>query len=367
MRSATRSLFGAIFLFLTAATQAADTLPPATLLSLKLNEVPAADAFATLLAEAGLSLEGRSRQLLIPREKPVTLNLEERPFWQALKELCDKTQVDVDEVQENGLLRLRDAAAKPGVAPWAVNGPAALIINRIDARRTLSYMRAFEPDSTCTFAIRPLAEGSFKPRLYRIERVEPTVTDAQEPVTLFEQYFSSNYFAHPAWRQHAFMLKMPEVMRGRKLPRLTVTVRYVMELQTKTLEIDNLLQAAGAEHDVVNFKFKVAEAAPTQASRFKFTFELSRAGRPAQEWREFADLSTQFTPKILDADGKPLQMLSGGGGGGPDMRRFDQTVTTQRGAGGGAVSGPPHKLVWEYPVDAKTLDVKFEFTDVPIP
>ena len=351
-----------------AAPAVAVKLPPPTLVSLKLNDLTPADAFATLLSDGGFMLDPRSRQLLAARETPITLQFEERPFWLAVKDLCDKAQVDVDEVAENGLLRLRDASAKPGVAPWAVNGPTALIINRIDARRTLAYARAFDPDSLCMFSIRPLAERAFKPRLFRIERVEPTVTDAQEPLAPYERYVNSNFIPHPTAQQNAFNLKTNEATRGRKIPRLSVTVRYVMELQTRTLEIPNPLQAAGTEHDVANFKFKVAEAAPTQGGRYKFTFELARVGRPAQEWREFADLSSQTYPKVLDAGGKPLQMVSSSGGGSPDMRRFDQTVTANPGPGGvGAVPDPPHKVVWEYPVGAKTLDVKFEFTDVPIP
>jgi hypothetical protein len=35
--------------------------------------------------------------------------------------------------------------------------------------------------------------------------------------------------------------------------------------------------------------------------------------------------------------------------------------------GGGAGMGAPAKLVWDAPVETRTVDIPFEFKDVPLP
>jgi hypothetical protein len=342
--------------------QSPDPLPAPTPVTAKGEDLPLADAFSMVFSEGGFNLDGASRTLLSARDKPTTLALVERPFWSAVKELCDRNQVDVQEIQSDRAIRLRAAGAPPGAQPWAVNGPAVLLVNHIDARRTLNYMpNRFGPDTSCTMSLRTLTEGAFKPRLYRIEQVEATVTDANEPLEPHPAAGNTRFFPTSSWRQFAIVLRAPNTLNGKRIPKLAVTVRYVLDVQTKTLEIADILQAGGSEHVVGNFKFKVAEVLPAAEGRYKFTFELARNGRPAAEWRDFDDLVSQG-PKVVDAQGRPLRQIGGSGGGNNDWRRYEQTLASD-----GALAGPPHKLVWEYPVSVKIIDVPFEFTDVPIP
>jgi hypothetical protein len=166
----------------------------------------------------------------------------------------------------------------------------------------------------------------------------------------------------PRWMvaTHARLDLPPDA--GRKIARLKGSLRVQVVGRAAPLEIDDLENAARREVSAGNRTVKVTRFQIVDEHSAMLDLELTRP-REA-ELLGPSLLAELRAVQIIDGEGTRVTSEISGGGGNALRAHWHGRFADARLR---LKSGKPIKLVWNVPVEAQTVDVPFEFRDLPLP
>src|SRR5688572_124248 len=103
--------------------------PPGSVVMLKFTDARPSEIFAELARQSGAELKTYPRNLWESQEwTPLTVNLENVSFWHAIKELSDKTGINLQRMGMDRELVLVQGQGKPWLnAPTSEHGPFLVV------------------------------------------------------------------------------------------------------------------------------------------------------------------------------------------------------------------------------------------------
>jgi hypothetical protein len=371
-----------------------------TLVTLDLDNVPAAEAFAQLARQARAPLASDPIDLLRKIGKPVSLHARRRPFWQVMQELSLQTDLEVTGVTRHN--REIGLGVTRGGTDWmdkpiTLAGPLLIRADRLSRVASVELKPPRDASEEFAISLTVFAEPKLKvldfSQTIRLdealdERGNSLVPPEDPNALAFNaEVFGSHGEGHTSRWEVGATLHHPKGM-GSRIARLRGATTLMVETRSAALDVP-LAGARGATRTLGGLRVTVKSADARQAELTVF-----RDGRGDPEWAAVRMQLSAGQAQLLDDRGQVVARSTGGGGGeadeSPDNQRIDLRLRFAResdGGGGGAEtpaegkrkpvtaaapspspsSPDPVRLVWEIPVEARELVVPFEFRDLPIP
>jgi hypothetical protein len=362
-----------------------------TYVTLHLKDAAPADAVAALAKVARGPLRTYPDNLFDHGQWPrVTMDIERAPFWDALRQLCDRVGL-APNGWNDGLRLMPNGGDGEGQfdGPASIDGPFLIVANEVHHNRSVRLAGG------AGGAVAARAdEDDFGVQLAAFAEPKLTVLSCSETVILDEAVDDHGNSLRPedavpgviedvgvfvtnrgtVWDLQA-PLRYPAKNPGTKIARLRGSVTFTIRSAAETIEIGDPLRATAATTRVVNgvtieIQPLRKEQVPNGGEGKGYELKLSLTGGatiPGLGRPDAAQLTVQHGLRLLDDKGHAFHTRSFGSSS-TDGRRTDYRLVYVGGRDeDGEPTGEPAKLVWEIPTGTKTRKAKFELKDLPMP
>ena len=298
--------------------------------------------------------------------KPLTVDADHEPFWAVFRRLAVASEADVQQWGGDGKFTIRRTGQADDY-PACVSGPFVAELHQIgwDDSRSVD-LNHFDPKHPN--AADHSAGRSLNLQFYFAAEPKLTVLSALSTPELTEATDDRGRSLLPAGPaaqsgmngQDGFVwqctapLDAAAAAGAKRIKTLRGTTRVEVASEVKTLAIDPLAVGKTAEVAGVRVTVTALDGTGQQASLGL------KIVRPAPGATGRDDLRVNAI-RVLDAEGHPLPQ--NGGNSSDDGQTYTMDYTYQRPPG----VGPPAKLTWALPTGRETLELPFEFHDLPLP
>jgi hypothetical protein len=411
----------------TTAPAAAAEFPPITPITLHVADTPVEVILAQIADQAKVSIK-TSPENLLADAKPMSLDVDYKPFLDVLVEVCRSAGVEPQlgggmvaseptimlvpggssQAQGGGIRRVVRGggvlaigrALVGGVAPvpapaaggdsttrpsW-LTGPTVSTGAFVVTATNVTVTRAVNPSAN---GFNPNGNGNVQVRLalmadpavkvggYAYNVPVDDATDDKGHSLSRSDYYNNDDFQRDrqqgwtVWQPNVSLFLPPDV--GTSIAKLHAHVQVLVITKSDSLSLDELPMDKAVEKTVGGMRMKVGPM-KKQGQSYEVPIALFRDDRPQQVWqtiRQFVyDSGNNRSMRLLDAHDQPIPSQGYSGGGESDGAmtfsfRFNPQVRYAN--TNTNPPGDPAKLVWEIPVQARVVDVPVEFTDLPIP
>jgi hypothetical protein len=346
-----------------------------TLITVHLKSVKSQDAAAAIAREGHIGFSAGSESLLADVAGTIDLDLDRTPMWQAVLELCSRSNLAFSEVDQGGgivLVPIRAGIAPP---PLARVGPFLVAMSRIEVtltratdfagRKPINIRTNAAAAPACRLYLFPYCESKLNAIHWFIDSVDECVTDSGQKIEVDSREFRGWGGGRIGPWSNETQLSFKVSPEGRKLARLKMTARFILQQETQKLEVPDILTVKNSTHLLAGFRLVIAGVHKVGDSRYAYDLSIFRDAHSEAEWSLLKSLVDSHGCRLVDADGQALGGVGGGSSSGNDKLSLNYTFNTDK--GNGNKSGEPVKLVWEIPSKTKAVIVPMEFQDIELP
>lgn len=324
--------------------------------SMHLKATSLQNALAALEREAGVKFDAGTGEL--GDGGSVTIDADHRPFWVVLRDLCAQAKLEVGAIDSSGRIALRGGDEEWGRRPCAIKGPYMLLARRIELTRTLDLANPRAVTNAYSLVLLAYAEPKLRPIYWSVRGIDQCVTDtgrvmdlpndAFEPGDLNADGETRIQFAGPA-----------DV--GSRLAKLRLSARFVLSERSGPVEIGNILKVKNETQTIGGWRVMIKGVSKGDDERYAAAVSVYRDNHTPEEWSERMGLLDRAQPKLVDASGKPMESGGTSLNEGPDEWNWADEFTAV------TSDNKPARLVWDFPLETRHVDVSFEFKDLPLP
>lgn len=344
-----------------------------SLISIHMKDASPKEVFAEISKQAYTDLRPSPADMWERREWPkISVDLENRPFWEAMREVCGKVGVspqgnvgadrEMYLVEGNGVQQMWGQNA-----PATVSGAFLVVATNINCNHMvdLNNPKAINRTGTVQFAV--FAE----PKLRVLQgsyaaKIEEAVDDKGHSIAMATPMADQmNPQGGMVWRLWAQLSPRGDSQR---IAKLKGAGRFILQTRSETTEVANITGAKDVVKLVGGRKFVVRRMDKT-GETYVVRLTLHRAGWSQAEWNSMYNLNmtNMVNFRLMDEQGNRFQRVSVLPQGG-SAEQIDINVQFQRGVlGAGIAQGEPAKLAWDMATESREIAVPFEFKDLPLP
>jgi hypothetical protein len=341
---------------------ALETLAPATLVTLSVQQARPEDVLAELARQCGYEMRPQNEFQWQRANLPdVTLALDHQPFWTALREVCRSAHIGLVVSGDKRFLFVPQAAGQTGLLdqPHCTVGAFDLILDGV------RYPKILDPVAS---------PKTPQPRLYLHLIAEPKVvlwrySFAPEMAVAVDEQGNSLL---PA-KSDLFMmsgvpfslsvvqkLTLPD-KRGTKIAKFTGLLRCQVQTAAEQVEFEDILNIKDLSKELRGVRLTVKQVQEQGDGTYQARLVIDRAGMDAEQYGDL--VNNLLLIRLLDAEGQAFwppfhQSLQR-----QERIEFQLKFSREQKEPAGA----PAKLIWEIPTELKEVQIPFEFTDIPLP
>ena len=345
-----------------------------TLVTLRLKGVPAKAAVEALAEQTGVTIGTWPDWVWRNNKKTVTIDVEKRPFWEVLTDICAQAGLMPESNGSQGArqitLQENSSAGKP-FATWY--GDGFLVIPRSASRNhSIDYNQPKQRNESFSIGMRIYADPKLRVLRGSRQIIATEAVDENGKSLLPDKKNSSEeYLDSPSfgcswlWDAQASLRYLPE--QGKMLKSLKAKAAFMVVDQEETWEIDlaNLAKDSRTFNGVTYTIDSFTAQGGNYSLKYTVTFKEAMFNRRPRQENPLTDWSSiQQMIKLTDAKGAAFYSQGGGGGGGGGKLTFEQNFRKPDEPKG---VGEPTKLTWTVPVSIKRVELPIEFKDLPIP
>jgi hypothetical protein len=297
----------------------------------------------------------------MPGGSKVTIDIDHQPFWTAMKQITDKTGIDLQQYNEGS--RLMRGGFRMNSPYTTVRGPFLVLATQVDYSQTV--MLANGGGANANFALHLVAYSEPKIQVLSSTsavKLEEAVDDAGNSLMPIGPDNRGYYGGSGGtWNLYA-QLHHPD-HPGQKIARIRGSAKFVIQTKSQKIEIPaasikETAQVIGDMPVVIHDLKKNGEI-----------WELRLSATPDALGNRWAQLqqSVQSRLQIVDAQGQPLDHRGMSSRGGTNGIEFTIMFSPSNRPNDNRASTDPKKLLWEVPTGTKEISVPFDFKDVPMP
>lgn len=328
-----------------------------SIITLDYDATDARTVLKDLSRQAQTEIKIHSFGMRAPAAPLITIHVHEQPFWIAFKKLCDASGL---RPMLNGSDGMELANAGPDILGGMVDctGPFMVVARQISDSAELSLERPEQVRRNLAVELTIFAE----PKLVMVGHSNmPTIDEAVDDLgnSLIDgrQFYNSfNVQNNSVWSVRINLNRQDS--KATKIAKLRGSITAAIETKSETWTIPDILHAHDLSRDFGNCTFSIDSLAQTQNSYMLRVSGVRVSASPENSSLGLGEIN------ILDDKGHTLTRHGFGGGGGPDRMnytfQFDPDDPSNP-------TGAPAKLVWQVPVQTKSVRIPFNFVDLPIP
>jgi hypothetical protein len=329
-----------------------------SIITLRMTDAHPRDVFQELGRQAGTHFEVQPSNLWDTLDQEITVELTRVPFWEAMKHVCAQANVFPRHWGSEQHIVLGQGQANWADGPGFVHGPFMVTASRITRSHSIDLAQTPQRRDDFTIQLTIMAE----PKL-RVLQSHPLVLEeavdehGRSLVPPAERH--THVSSHPHWRINASgRMAYPQEPAPMRLVRLRGSMRFVLQTQSQTLEVRDVLQAEESTHETAIGRIVIHPVSSSEHNT-EVRATLHREGRSQEMWERANTLHR--SARLLDAEDRPLPTGGGGWGGGNDQYELRWHFHSRDEV------GPPVRFVLEIPTQVQEIDVPVEFDDLPIP
>lgn len=294
------------------------------------------------------------------RNGSITLHADAQPFWHVMRELSRQTGLWPHQRRNMQQFTLHVDEDGPHSAPTVVSGPFMVVATGASESASVTYGDPPRRERRRTVTLQFYAEPKLNV-LGHAHGVRITeFTDGDGLSLPLPAHAGNGVRTHGTEDVWTVDIDLPQELNAlKKIGRLAGKTSATVQTRSRKVQVPDVLEAKGAEVSAEGHQLLINEVVQDEAGiRFKITVILSGpqpGGRRAVDSRDFI---------LLDENGKPLKPRSASGGGNGRKFNFDLSFQNRREQ---EKPARPAMLVWEVPLEAKEVEIPFEFTDLPLP
>jgi hypothetical protein len=331
----------------------------ASYVTLHLNAVNLRDAIDALGREAGVKFDTAAADVA-GSGGPITLHADHKPFWNVLRELCAQARLELESIDPAGVIVLRGGNDLDwGIRPASIIGPYMLVARRVELTRALDFARPKDVSNAYSLVLLTYAEPKLKPIYWAVKSVDECVTEngqhLQQADTDGPDIGDLNSDA-----ETRFQFTGP-TDASRRIANLRVNARFVLSEKSQPIEIGNVLKIKNESRTIGGWRLMIKGVTKTDDDRYSAALTVFRDGHNPEEWTERMGLLGRVLPRMLDKSGKALESGGTSQNEGVDEWNWTDEFTPANS------DAKPAKLVWDFPLETRHVDVAFEFRDLPLP
>lgn len=338
-----------------------------TLITLDYRDAPAKVVFDDLSRQAGI-------KLILPEDAlpRITLKAQREPFWAVMTRLCPQAKLIPTPAPDHRAITLE--AGDWHVQRSVVSGPLLILAGRASRSSSIDLGEADTPVRTLNLQLSVFADPALRVLAYSPVPLSLQAADGQgqevETQNAEELELCPNSAGQPFVCELGIELVHPKA-RVRKLSRLSGTLLITVPQRVDTVEVDNIVRAAGISR-IAGFQRFTISNCKTSGDKTDLTLTFQRGLFPRDQWEVFlsAEVLGQCV-RLLDAEGRPLQFRSLVDPPNRDLDRGEASVTLSfirpKDSSGKYTAGAPVKFVFEAVTELKTISVPFELKDLEMP
>lgn len=359
------------------------SLPAPTLVTLHLKDASAQEAFDALAEQAQIEILDPQKILQKNNLPRITIDLDDQPFFIALRQLCVQFNVWPTQTRQNNIAiavannQDDDFEGEPmlsGMAgPSVASGPFLFIIDQLV--RTNTVDPSLEQDITgvleihCIILTDPKARPLVKPFGLTLDEL----IDAQgNPLPLPGRHpYGGDFFDRSDLIQNMSAHLHYPSDQGDSISRLKIIVRALMATKTQTLEIPDILSALGTEKSVAGIHCRIGDVEASDG-RYRVQITMTCEDQTPEALGQLKEiLSSGIGIKLVDKAGRPIpfrsvdtirQVQE------EDKKSLSATLDFRQNQFTTAnPPGEPARLLWDIPVEIKEISIPFEFNNLPVP
>ena len=335
-----------------------------TFVALNLKNVTAREAFAELGRQAKVRID--VSDLERENEAKFSVELSQRPFWQAMRELCVKTSLQPEIRGDPPQIMIDSLPTRWSHRPASVHGPFMVVADRLERDYKVDLSR---PDELHHRFLLQLTAYS-DPRLLvmknaREVKLEEAVDERGNSLIACDEgeYApeTSEYRAPWEWKLAA-RLHHPDGA-GQRIAKLRGSAQFLVRTQFQPWELTQIMTVQNATRVIGGSRLTIEGLSKNEEG---YTLRIRGEGPLCGLGQ--GGMSDQFEAirrsiRLIDSGGRNFAVDFAGGSGRDEWSYLftfkptpAQDPTTE-----------PAKLVWDVPTEAKFIVVPFEFTNLPLP
>ena len=302
--------------------------------------------------------------------KPVTLEVENQPFWIVLMSLCDQGGLDPQQRSGYGSgdrIVLSSSTPLDSPRPQSYHDGFLFVPETGTRTHTINYNQGEQASSVFQIAMKVLVDP--KTRVLQgpsgLGVTEAVDENGLSLAMKAPQPWMSGMTqgGSQIWGASATLQWDPQ--QGKQLKRFKGSAAFdvIDELETWEIDVANFKRV---EKKLPKITYAVESFLKENRSyRVKVSLSFPK-GTPMNQLNQNAMNSWQTVSsllKLVDDKGAALAGRGGGGGGGLKTT-YEMNFAADQNAG---PVGEPAKIIWTLPITTRKIEVPFEFKDLPIP
>lgn len=347
-----------------------------TLISLHFKDAPAMTVFRALAQQATLEIQPMYADL-IKDLRPVSIDIDEQPFWLAVREVCAQSGAELYQGFGKDIMIVPNGDLSLSGGPFVQHGPIMVVAASARREKRWQYFAPAGPSATKGETQREIQLTIIvDPKLRLLSNVPPlrfTTAVDEKGRTIFQPESrisaSGKEFTLNAHMKFASTVGFTDSQR---LAKLAGQTKLFLALGTENWQIDDVLHAKNLGHVVQrggeDSSYVLLGVKPT-AQNYEVRLSIARREFAWQDQDQVpAAGDFQLRVHLYDAQNREFRRAF-------FAQRVEEkgdtvflTVPFERAAVGGQNQpGIPHKLVVEIPRMVRAVELPFEFTDLPLP
>ena len=334
-----------------------------SLVSLRLRDIPAKEAYAEVAKAAGVRISYSSAW---PSDKlRVSLNLVHEPFWQAMAQIGNTSGMHVQHVRrapQQEVVLIPSNNMKDH-RPVARSADGLFFATLIDHARDSERAKPVNPTNRFAsfLTVTLVPEPKVRPLLWHSIKVEELVDDTGRAIEP-KQYPRTATLLRG---QGVLPLHLPERPWPRRIGRMRVTGKVLAATNAEVAEITDLMSATSPTASAAGFRIETTSR-DMEDGRRMIRMQLTRTGN-APEWMRPVARLDLLEPVVMDKQGRYPSFFVLDRDWFGRTCRFDVVVSPPQGkTRSSRQAGPPDRLIMEIPTDVTEYDVRLEFKDVTL-
>lgn len=352
------------------ATQPA--LPAGSRINLNLDNVKPSEAFAQLSKQIDYDLRPSPRNLWDARPWPdVSVELRDASFWQATRELCEKSGVSLQRLGIERDIVLMAGGGRPWLSyPAYEHGPFLVVAQSLQRVNSIDLTNNTSPTRSCY--VRMMLYGEPKIRVLRaaaMAQIDHAVDERGNSLAPAVTASQPRPSFTTGWTWSVVGQLSPPAEAGTTIAELRGRIQVAVQSASQIVRIPDIQTAGRVTQTVRGHRLTIKELRKTGST---YVVSMTLVRDPADAAGPAAGTARDVSPgsffKLLDASGEPLSRRSYGGTGGGAGDSVELSLTFAREAfNGGDAAGEPATLVWEVPTQVTEYSIPFVFRDIPLP
>lgn len=353
-----------------------------SLITLKLDNAKLDDVLAAMSKQVGYSLRPYSREIWkqLGSEPPkISVAFNATPFWDALRDVCQKGQIapyfDGTPGKQMLFMPTANVGFTPLSCPSSVNGAVMSSLTTLSRQNSVSFGSNNATQSYFNGQMNVMFEPKVRVSGYSYQPLILEAVDDRGNSLLPKEQSANGMNAMnvpQAQISIGFNLTYPSKNAGTKIVRLRGKNRFSVATRVESVKFNDITDGKEQSQQTPSGRRMTLMSLKPQTDnndgsgrQYVAQVVIYRDGTDQQKFNETA---SSVVIRCMDSEDRELtyQGYQSSANNGNEAKLSMMFYRRGRNEGGDE-TGEPAKLVWEVTTDSKDITVPFEFSDIPMP